>query len=867
MKMSIRVNGLRAAHMTGGFVVFWGAVLSLAASGTIATSAMAQGTGRSVLVAQADVPRSFDIPAQPLEDAVTTFGLQSGLQITLDAQLAAGLTSRPLQGTYTPGDGLQRMLEGTGLTYRFTGPGTVMVERASSATPVAPVAVGVGAAGGAAGAAVVADGPGEATQTTQKPVKVPEILVKDVRERDNDMKSYVAEDASTATRTDTPIRDVPQSIQVITRKVIEEQRAFRLDEALKNVSGVITNRPSQGLNDSFLIRGFEVNQSVYRNGLIDPSNILNGMDSYNIQRLEVLKGPASVLYGVGDPGGIINMVTKKPLADPYYSANVTLGNFNFYRTELDATGPLNASKTVLYRINFAGQDAGSFVDYVKRDMVAISPAVTWLMGSRTALTVEADYLKRWVPAYIGVPSIGTVLPNINGEIPRNRNTSLGSFEKQERTSYRVGYDVTHQFNNNWSIRNAYRFTVFEANQLVTVIPLELLPDQRTLTRFGLEQGSAGSMWHQHFNNMFTNVLGHFQVFGMDHRLLTGFELRQDKQEPLQTVGKDATNLDIFAPDYSQGLGAANSEFFQKSDTKMAGMYLQDLIALLPTLKLLAGVRFDYVHQSANFSQNFSGPDQTSDDTGVSPRLGLVYQPIEPLSLYTSWTRGFLPNPPSSFNPNGQLFKPERSTQYEIGVKSTFLDNRVSATLAWYHLTRSNLLTPDPTLGGVGFQVQTGEQRSQGIELDVTASLTSGWNVIATYAYTDAEVTQDNNPALVNQRLGMVPYNKATLWSTYFFQEGPLEGFGVGGGVFGYTNRNASIFGPELNIPGYVRVDGALYYNHALNPENWLRAKQVNVALNFRNLFNQGYIESAFNSTTQLFYGESRTVLATVGVKF
>lgn len=202
----------------------------------------------------------------------------------------------------------------------------------------------------------------------------------------------------------------------------------------------------------------------------------------------------------------------------------------------------------------------------------------------------------------------------------------------------------------------------------------------------------------------------------------------------------------------------------------------------------------------------------------------------------------------------------------MGVKTFFFENRVSTNLAWFHLTRENLLTPDPFLPG--FVIQTGEQRSQGVELDVTASLMAGWNVIASYAYTDAEVTRDNDVTILNKRLGNVPYNKATLWSTYQFQDGPMKGFGAGGGVYGFTSRNASIFGPgQLEIPGYVIVNAALYYDRDLPPGNWLGAKAVNVALNFRNLFDQRYVESAQNTTTRLYFGEPRTVLATVGLQF
>lgn len=294
--------------------------------------------------------------------------------------------------------------------------------------------------------------------------------------------------------------------------------------------------------------------------------------------------------------------------------------------------------------------------------------------------------------------------------------------------------------------------------------------------------------------------------------------------------------------------------------------MQDQVTILPNLKFLGGLRFDYVHQ---FQQSVGEPQQTADNHAVSPRLGLVYQPVEPVSLYTSWTKGFQPSSAASLNPDGGLFKPERSTQYEVGMKTFFFDNRVSATLAWFHLTRENLLTPnpDPALALQGFSVQTGEQRSQGIELDVTAQLTPGWNILAGYAYTDAEVTKDTDTSLVAKRLANVPYNKFTFWSTYHIQEGLLQGFGAGGGLFAYTGRNASIFGDQTEMPGYIRADAALYYNRDLQKGNWLGARSMHIALNVRNLLDQRYVATSYNGSNQFFFGEPRTVLATVGLRF
>lgn len=803
---------------------------------------------------------NFDIPPQPLRSALTTFAEQSGWQLFYSAEVAEGIQSPGLSGIYAPDRALKELLAGTGLAFRMTDPRTVTIESASSAAAPPPIppttseTAPVDSANGMNGA------------PKKKPVKLPEVLVKDVRQRADDTKSYVAEEANTATRTDTPIRDVPQSIQVTTRKVIEEQRTFRLQDALQNISGINATESAASLYESIIIRGFDATTRTYfRNGLFDPFAQFTASDTYNIRRIEVLKGPAAVLYGQGDPGGIINIVTNRALPDAAYAANVTLGNFRFYRSELDATGPLNANKTVLYRLNVAGQKADSFIDYANRDLVAFAPTITWLIGPRTTLTVEADYLRRWSNDPYGLPAQGTLFPNINGPLPRNRTVTLGDFSSFNRTSYRVGYDLTHQFSNNWSFRNAYRHTIAEDDKNnLYAFPDSLDPDQRTLQRLQVLQPAIA---RRHAHSMITNVVGHFRFFDMDHTLLTGVELRQEKTDRSVYTFAAAPPLDLFAPDYSLSPLAFTGDLVNfNNDTKSAGLFVQDQVTILPNLKFLGGLRFDYIHQ---FAHSLGEPEQTSDNHAVSPRLGLVYQPVEPVSLYTSWTKGFQPSSPFGFNPDGQLFKPERSTQYEVGTKIFMFENRLSATLAWFHLTRENLVTPnpDPALAFAGFSVQTGEQRSQGVELDVTAQLTPGWNVIASYAYTDAEVTKDNDPALLNKRLANVPYNKATLWSTYHFQEGPLKGFGLGGGIFAYSDRNASLFGDQISMPGYIRADAAVYYNRALEPGNWLRAKALNVALNIRNLLDKRYIATSHNGSRFFFFGEPFTVLGTVGIRF
>ncbi|HJU03900.1 MAG TPA: TonB-dependent receptor plug domain-containing protein [Nitrospiraceae bacterium] len=402
----------------------------------------------------AQEPTTFNIPPQPLSSALLQFSDATNLELLFDAEMARGLRSPGVAGAYSPEEALRILLTDSGVTYRFTSAGTIALERAGPASVPATRTQ----------QPALSEPAAASDSRPANPVKLPEIIVKEIRERE-DAKTYVAEEATTATRTDTPIRDIPQSIQVITRKVIEEQRALRLDDVLQNVSGVVTQAQSADVNDAFLIRGFPAtNNNFFRDGLFDPVAAQVASDPYNIQRLEVLKGPAAVLYGLGDPGGIINLITRKPLPNAAYSGLVTLGNYNLHRSVLDATGLLNAGKrcSIGCRSSAKKRQLHGFCQQRCDGDSAVRHLVDGVShhadcGWRIFSTLD--------PADPRTPAEGTVLPNINGEIPRNRFSGFGDFGFNNRTLYRIGYDLTHQFNNNWSLRNMYRFTIQKIDQI------------------------------------------------------------------------------------------------------------------------------------------------------------------------------------------------------------------------------------------------------------------------------------------------------------------------------------------------------------------------------------------------------------------
>jgi len=656
-------------------------------------------------------------------------------------------------------------------------------------------------------------------------------------------EGYRVPNSSVGTRTDTPLRDIPQSIQVIPQEVIEDQQASNLTEALRNVGiaqGV--NPSSRGAFSLPVIRGFDSSDNIVRDGLADPTFRYAGPDLSNIDRIEVLRGPASVLYGQSVPGGTINLVTEQPLRELFYKLEASVGNFNFYRGELDFSGPLNDSQTLLYRLNAAAQTTESFVDFFERQQYFIAPTLSWQISDRTDLTLSAEYFYRpSVASQVGLPVEGSILPNPNGEIPRELNVS-GPFGEENFTIYRVGYTFDHRFTENWSLRNAFRFSDVQRDQDSITFGTELAADGRTL---GLNRFAPGAGREQFFN-FDTYTIGEFATGSIQHQLVTGINLTRQYYSYEGGLLEPAT-IDIFDPEYVRPSGSIASRNSSNSATNTLGIYIQDQVTLLDNLKLLLGLRFDTFEQT---SEDFiAGTEQDQLGDAFSPRVGIVYQPVEPISLYASYGRSFLPVAGTSFD--GESFEPERSTQYEVGVKGDISD-RFSATLALYELTRSNVETDDPE--NLGFSIQAGEQRSRGIELNLAGEILPGWNIIGAYAYTDAEVTEDNIIPEGNP-LRLIPEHLFNVWSTYEIQEGDFRGLGFGLG-FVFVGDRPGDFDNSFELPSYFRTDAAIFY----------KRDQLRLAVNVRNLFDIEYFETA-NNRVNVFPGDTLTVVGSISWEF
>ncbi|MBD2345781.1 TonB-dependent siderophore receptor [Anabaena subtropica] len=636
---------------------------------------------------------------------------------------------------------------------------------------------------------------------------------------------YRVPDATTGTRTDTPLRDIPSSIQIVPRQVIEDRAVTNVAEALQNVSGT-NSEVLFGTTAIPYLRGFDSAESFFRNGTSFGGNL--GVTQFNfstdnLERIEVLKGPASVLFGQGSPGGIINLVTKRPLSEPYYNLGFSAGSFSQIRPSFDFSGPLNPERSVLYRFIGSYDRARSFVDFANSERYFFTPSLEWNISQNTNLALDFEFIDSSQSIIWGIPPIGREIANVSRSRALVESGDFGDpFGKAETRRYNLGATFNHQFNQDWALRNTF---VARWNQLRrAAIYADGGFDEATgdIERYRFTSDDSSSSY---FNNL--DVTGKFTTGSINHKLLIGFEFGDDITRRRLFLGDNdpSLTLNIFNPVYTTERFRYNSFPFNVSrnqSNRTYGFYLQDQIDFTDKFKLVLGGRYDiYQQEVENLIRSVTTESETSE---FSPRVGLVYQPIQPVSLYASFVQGFEPN--SATLADGSVPPPLRATQYEIGAKVDL--GNLAATLAYFNITRTNIPTTDPN--NPEFEILAGEVKSRGVELDVSGQILPGWNIIATYAYTDAFVSEDNNIPVGN-RLQSTPRHSASLWSTYQIQRGNLQGVGFGLGFY-YVGEREGDLDNSFILPSYLRTDASIFY----------RRDNFKAQLNFQNLFNIDYIQ-------------------------
>jgi iron complex outermembrane recepter protein len=669
---------------------------------------------------------------------------------------------------------------------------------------------------------------------------------------------YQPPDSSLGTRTDTPILNVPQAVQAVPKQVLEDRGVRSVPESLRNVSGVQSGRiaPDAGAF-SPVIRGFQ-SENVLRNGLREESARFS-TETGNIERIEVLKGPASVLFGQGDLGGTVNIVTKQPLDKPYFGLSYQVGQFGVHRPAIDISGPLNKDG-LAYRLNTGFSRAASFKPFEESESFLFTPIVRLVDDGKTKLTAELEYLKtRSSGNAPDLPADGTIIPIAGSQIKLDSNLGDPSLAESQSYTTRIGYQVEHKFSDEWSFRHELQSSNFDLPENTNYTNLGFVnPRNPRRLRLGLtiNPSQVSSL------TINQSILGKFKTGGLAHQALLGVEYANntiDDTIDIRVLPRQIDILNIVTT--PQDPSRAVSVFSQDTETKRnsIGVYVQDQITIGKNLIVLLGGRFDSAKQTYN---DLIDPSESLErtDSAFSPRAGIVFKPSENVSLYASYSKSFKPviGRTKTFDATtntlieGAPFEPEKGSQFEVGVKANLLKDRLSATLAYYNLTRSNVTTSG--VNETFSQLQIGKQRSRGVELDLAGQLTPGWNVIATYAYADATITEDNRFSVGN-RLVNVPRHAYSLWTTYELQAGGLKGLGLGLGLYGQGKRSGDLIN-SFDVPSFLRTDAALFYRQ----KNW------RVGVNFQNLFNVKYYEGA-RDRNRVIPGAPFAVTATIGVEF
>jgi iron complex outermembrane receptor protein len=679
-------------------------------------------------------------------------------------------------------------------------------------------------------------------------------------------EGYVVRSAGTATKTDTPIRETPVTVNVVPKQVIVDQAITNLSDALENVPGVRSNNNElEGYN--FKIRGFD-SLFTFRNnlGLPGDSNP-SGFDMANVERIEVLKGPASILFGRAEPGGVVNIVTKEPLATPRYVLDQQIGSFDHYRTTWDFSTPLESVPGLAYRVSGAYQNNGSFRKFQGGERVLVAPVVSYRPTEWTDFTVDGQFLAQRAQSDIGVPTIGSTPANL----PFHRSFQEPNDPRDRIDSFSIGYRFRQNLDENWKVTNRFLYAAMPTMEKNMVAMLCSYPfcvdsaDMRTLPRIGEYQWLSGDTFSTNID-----VEGKLATFGAKHDVLFGLDYSSSESNYYFGDSGSAPSIDIYNPVYGavfpdtywKAMAGSGFKSHSSNVRRQKGMYVQDQItAFDDKAHLLLGVRYDIADVTGARASSFGGDFSASKDAAIaerlrastrvdtawSPRFGLVYDLLPQASVYGSYSKSFGAN--NGFTAQNVNLGPQRGEQWEVGVKAEPLDG-LTATLAFFQITKSGISVRDYAATDPSARKLAGLQRSRGVELDVVGRVTDRWTIIANYAHIDAKVISDNwrdpldpfgwfgSSGLYLNHLDNAPRHSGKVFLTYDFGEGGL-GLRVGGGVTASTHAWGDIHNTFL-IPGWARLDGFASYSTLYD------GHKVTAQINLRNITNTRYYTGVDN---------------------
>lgn len=754
------------------------------------------------LNANAQAPLRLDLPAQTLDQSLNQVARLAGVQVVFAGPVARDKLAPALQGSFGAREAMERLLQGTGLVLKAVDERTFVVETAEQAglTPTLPPVT------------VKAEAPPESGR--------------------GPVRGYAARRSGSATKTDTPLLETPQSIAVVSAEQMTDQKATSVTEALAYTPGVVVDPGYANSFDVVYSRGFRIqdgNGGVYRDGLrLGGSGWATGkQEPYGLERVELLKGAASVLFGAAAPGGVLNVVTKQPHADHVNEVLVEGGNFAHRAVAADLGGA--ASDSLSGRLVLRARDGDTAVDHIPNDSRYVAPSLRWTPNAATSVTLLGHYAERRTAYIWGVPVEGSLQPSPYGQLPSNRFVGEPDFDRQDGRQASLGWLAEHRFSGNLSVHHGLRWIDSENRVRFSNLRGPSAADPRVYERRAFDELETTRGVSSD-----TRLQADFDTASVRHKAVAGIDYS------LHHIGSvwqlaPLSPLNLFEPVYGSAPGAFTPLWDDQDRQRRLGVYLQDQVKV-GGLTALAGVRRDEVRSELN-----GAVEKTGATTG---RLGVVWELAPGFAPFASWSQSF--EPVSGTDVDNARYKPTEGEQFELGVRWERGNFMASAVV--FDLVQRNVLK---NRAGLSKSVQTGEVSSRGLELEAKGRVGRDVQIIASYAYTDARVTRSENADELGQPVSFQPRHQAAIWSRV--DNVGWQGLHLGLGAR-YTGSTIDWDGTRAGVPAFTTYDALLGYVTGA----WT------VRLNVTNLTDK---ETLTCSGGWCVYGDSRRATATVAYRF
>lgn len=778
---------------------------------------------------QASSVRAYDLPAAPLSTTLNQIASQSGLALSIDPSLAAGRTSAPVQGQFDAPGAMIQALRGTGLQLSQSSAGAYSLMAAPQGVMALPE--------------TSIQGRQDGYETAWGPVE-----------------GYAATRTAVGTKTDTALAQVPRSISVATRQQMQDRAVQNLDDALRYMPGVTASSYGSDSRAEWLkVRGFEPTQFLDGLPLPKGAYVMPKMETWDLERVALLRGPASSVYGQTPPGGMLDMVSRRPDSVASHEIQAQVGSYNRKQISFDSTGPIDDAGVFEYRVSGVVRDSGTSVEHIDDKRYNLAPSLTWNIDPDTKLT----FLSQFNRDDTGItsqflPLQGTKLSSPAGEVRYHKNLGDPEWEFYDKTYYALGYAFEHRLNDVWQFRQNLRYTKSDLSfQGITAGGFYgSVADDGTLNRGAnvvnedISQFAVDNNFQADFN---TGALKHTLLLGLDYQRIN------HNYKWLYGSAPDSNIINpIYGQDFSNVAFTAYQNYNQK--TQDFGVYVQDQLAL-DNWRLTLGGRQDLLKTESEFYNSNQSDDRT--DSAFTGNAALSYVFDSGFTPYVSYAESFQAEQGGA---NGVAYKPGTGKQYEAGIKYQPPGTEILFTAAAYELTRRDIVLSDT----LGISRPLGEAKVRGFELEAVGNVTDNLKVTASYTNANSKMTKVTDPADKNRPLPLTPENQASIWADYTWHKGVLDGFGLGFGAryIGETD-NIAIGSMDYvrdkddgHTPAYTVYDAAVHYDLG-RINNSL--KGVSVSVNANNVFDKDYISTC--DGFYCYYGDRRNVLASVNYKW